>query len=111
VPLGKIAYHAPCHQRVQNIGPKTRELLALIPGTEITAIERCSGHDGTYGVRADTYALSMKLVKPVAERAAAAQPDWVASDCPMAADHIAHGMGTDHAAVHPITLVRKAYGI
>ena len=24
--LGKIAYHAPCHQRVQNIGPKTRDV-------------------------------------------------------------------------------------
>jgi glycerol-3-phosphate dehydrogenase subunit C len=23
--LGKVAYHAACHQRVQNIGPKTRE--------------------------------------------------------------------------------------
>ena len=55
--LGKIAYHAPCHQRVQNIGPKTRDVLGLIPGTEIQTIERCSGHDGTYGVKAKTYAL------------------------------------------------------
>ncbi len=27
--LGKVSYHAACHQRVQNIGPKTRELLSL----------------------------------------------------------------------------------
>jgi Fe-S oxidoreductase len=26
-PLGKVAYHIPCHSRVQNIGQKTRELL------------------------------------------------------------------------------------
>src|SRR5512135_359527 len=32
-PLGKISYHAPCHQRVQNIGPKTRDVLALVPDT------------------------------------------------------------------------------
>ena len=39
-PLGKIAYHAPCHQRVQNMGQKTRELLSLIPDTEIQIIAR-----------------------------------------------------------------------
>ena len=46
-PLGKVAWHVPCHQRVQNIGPKTREILELVPGTEVQAVERCSGHDGT----------------------------------------------------------------
>jgi len=49
---------------VQNIGPKTRELLSLIPGTQIESIERCSGHDGTYGLRRETYALSMKIARP-----------------------------------------------
>ncbi|HET7674064.1 MAG TPA: heterodisulfide reductase-related iron-sulfur binding cluster, partial [Gammaproteobacteria bacterium] len=44
--LGKIAYHVPCHLRVQNIGLKTRDLLQLIPGTELEVLERCSGHDG-----------------------------------------------------------------
>jgi len=110
--LGKVAYHAPCHQRVQNIGPKTRELLALIPGTQLESIERCSGHDGTYGVRRETYEVSMKIGRPVAARASSFAPDAVSSDCPMAADHIAHGM-TDNRRepVHPISLLRKAYGI
>ena len=26
------------------------EILELVPGTKVNAIERCSGHDGTYGV-------------------------------------------------------------
>ena len=30
--LGKVAYHVACHQRVQNIGAKTRDFMALIPG-------------------------------------------------------------------------------
>jgi len=46
-PLGKMAYQVPCHLRVQNIGLKTRDLLAMVPDTEIETIERCSGHDGT----------------------------------------------------------------
>ena len=49
--LGKVAYHVACHQRVQNIGLKTRDVMQLIPGTEVKAIERCSGHDGTYAVK------------------------------------------------------------
>jgi len=32
---------------VQNIGPKTRELLSLIPGTQIESIDALFGHDGT----------------------------------------------------------------
>jgi len=49
--LGKVSYHAACHQRVQNIGPKTKDTLAMIPNTEVQIIERCSGHDGTYAVK------------------------------------------------------------
>ncbi len=109
--LGKVVYHAPCHQRVQNIGPKTRELLAMIPGTELEFIERCSGHNGTYGIRRDTYAASMKIAKPVSARAEKASPDFVSSDCPMAADHIAHGMQTPPETQHPISLLRRVYGI
>jgi len=110
-PLGKVAWHAPCHQRVQNIGPKTRDVLALVPGTEVTAIERCSGHDGTYGVKTATYAIARKIAKPVESRIQQAAPDHFASDCPMAAAHLAHGMGDKPAAESPISLLRYAYGI
>ncbi len=109
--LGKVAWHAPCHQRVQNIGPKTREVLALVPGTEVTTIERCSGHDGTYGVKTATYAIARKIAKPVENRIQQAAPDHFASDCPMAASHLAHGMNDKPAAESPIGLLRYAYGI
>ena len=49
--LGKVSYHAACHQRVQNVGAKTREFLSLIPNSEVDMIERCSGHDRTYAVK------------------------------------------------------------
>ena len=51
--LGKVSLHAACHQRVQNIGPKTKEILSLVPGAQVDLIERCSGHDGTYAVKAE----------------------------------------------------------
>ncbi len=110
-PLGKIAWHVACHQRVQKIGPKTREVFELIPDTEIITIERCSGHDGTYGVKKATYALSRKIARPVEKRVAQAEPDHFTSDCPMAGSHIAHGLEDKPANEHPLSLLRLAYGL
>jgi glycerol-3-phosphate dehydrogenase subunit C len=109
--LGKVAYHVACHQRVQNIGMKTRDFLQLIPGTEIAAIERCSGHDGTYAIKSETYEKAMKIARPVVNRVKQAEPDTFGSDCPMAGRMIAHGMADTGTAEHPITMVRKAYGV
>ncbi|GLQ95764.1 heterodisulfide reductase-related iron-sulfur binding cluster [Dyella mobilis] len=109
--LGKVAWQVPCHQRVQKIGPKTRDILQLVPDAEVTTIERCSGHDGTYGVKHKTYALSRKLAKPVESRVAQAEADHFTSDCPMAGSHIAHGLGDKPEAEHPLSLLRKAYAI
>jgi Fe-S oxidoreductase len=109
--LGKVAWHVACHQRVQNIGPKTRDVLNLVPGTEVVTIERCSGHDGTYGVKKSSYAFARKIAKPVEARVAQAQPAHFTSDCVMAGAHIAHGLGEGFQSEHPITLLRKAYGI
>lgn len=109
--LGKVAYHVACHQRVQNFGMKTRDFLKLIPDTEVTAIERCSGHDGTYAVKSETYEKAMKIARPVVNRVKQAEADTFGSDCPMAGRLIAHGMEGSGAAEHPITMVRKAYGV
>jgi glycerol-3-phosphate dehydrogenase subunit C len=110
-PLGKVVYQASCHQRVQNLGQKTREVLALVPGTAVEIVERCSGHDGTYAVKKESYALAMKIVRPVAARVEKADPDHFGSDCPMAGAHIAHALGQDGRQQHPLTLLRLAYGI
>jgi Fe-S oxidoreductase len=109
--LGKVAYQVSCHQRVQNIGPKTREVLSLVPDTEVKAIERCSGHDGTYAVRKETHERSMKILRPVVNQVKQFDPNVYTSDCPMAGSHIAHGLGHDSEPLHPISLLRKAYGI
>ena len=109
--LGTIAWHVPCHQRVQNIGPKTKDVLSLVPDTKIEVIERCSGHDGTYGVRAGTYEKSQKIARPVINRVKKMNADYLISDCPMAATQIADGLELKHGETNPLTLLRKAYGI
>ena len=110
-PLGKVAWQVACHQRVQKIGPKTREILQLVPDTEIVTIERCSGHDGTYGVKRETYAISRKIARPVEKRVQQSEAAHFTSDCPMAGNHIAHGLDDKPGNEHPVSLLRKAYGI
>ncbi|MBN8279301.1 MAG: Fe-S oxidoreductase [Gammaproteobacteria bacterium] len=109
-PLGKVAYHVPCHLRVQNIGLKTRDVLQLVPGTTVEPIERCSGHDGTYGVKVEFRAASVKIGTPVAEQVAASGADHFCSDCPMAGAQVA-GIANRGDHPHPIELLRQAYGI
>ncbi len=121
--LGRISYHIPCHSRVQNVGQKTREMLELIPDTKVTTVERCSGHSGTWGVKKEFHEIAMKIGKPVFKQMAAAAPDYIASDCQLAGHHIMQGISqlnqqssqnlvkTDAKLAHPLTLVRKAYGL
>jgi len=110
--LGNVSYHIPCHSRVQNMGQKTREALQLVPGTSLNTVERCSGHDGTWGVKSEYYENSMKIGRPVFRQMATADPDYISSDCPIAGRHIEQGMGETRAQrAHPLSLLRKAYGI
>jgi Fe-S oxidoreductase len=110
--LGRVSYHVPCHLRVQNIGQKTRELLEKVPGTTLTTIERCSGHDGTWGVKSEYFEQSMKIGRPVFRQVLEAEPDYISSDCAIAARHIGQGTGNATGLKrHPISLLRIAYGI
>ena len=109
--VGKVSYHVACHQRVQNIGPKTRDVLSMIPDIEIETIERCSGHDGTYGVKEETFDLAVKIGRPVANRIKKNEPDHFTSDCPIAGHHLANILDDGSAPTHPMSLLRMAYGL
>ena len=58
---------------------------------------------------------AMKIGKPVFKAMAKDGPDVISSDCALAGHHIEQGMalaGTPAPAVaHPLTLVRRAYGL
>ena len=113
--LGNVSYHIPCHSRVQNVGRKTADMLQMIPDTKINVVERCSGHAGTYGVKKEYHQMSMKIGKPVFKAMAIESPDYISSDCQLAGHHIEQGFevnGLKKAEMaHPLSLLRKAYGI
>ena len=113
-PLGKVAYHVPCHGRVQKIGLKTQEALKAVPDTEVLTIERCSGHAGTWGVKKEFHQNALKIGRPVTRQIAEFAPDYFASDCELAGHHLEEGVGENKGRAklrHPITLLRMAYGL
>jgi Fe-S oxidoreductase len=110
--LGKVSYHVACHQRVQNFGLKTKDVLELIPNTQVIAIERCSGHDGTYAVKSEYHEASMKIARPVVNQIKRHESDYYGSDCPMAGHQLEKALGDEAPPpAHPLGLLKLAYGI
>ena len=109
--LGDVFYQVACHQRVQNIGMVTKKILELIPNTSVQALERCSGHDGTYGVKKETHEIAVKLAKPIVKELDSKPYQSFISDCTLAANHIVNVSGKNIFPDHPISLLKRAYGI
>ena len=109
--IGSVFYQVACHQRVQNIGQVTKKILELIPGTDVEALERCSGHDGTYGVKKETHEIAIKIAAPIVREYEKNSAPQFTSDCTLAAHHIVNAMGNKVAPTHPISLIKQAYGI
>ena len=109
-----------CHARAQNVGAKAAEMLRLIPGFQVGVIERCSGHGGSWGVLKENFEVALKVGKPVARQIAETPRAFVASECPLAAEHVAQGArivaeqegGTGPTeSHHPIEILARAYGL
>ncbi|MDB5405704.1 MAG: ferredoxin, partial [Rhodospirillales bacterium] len=115
---GGVTLHIACHARAQNMGQKAAEMLRLIPDSAISVIERCSGHGGSWGVGKGNFDVALKIGKPVVRQALKDGNHIVASECPLAGEHIIQGMEmlegakppADHAS-HPIEIFARAYGI
>src|SRR5690606_23631698 len=85
---GGVTAHLACHARAQNLGPKSAEMLRLIPDTQVTVVERCSGHGGTFGVMKETYPVARKVAKNAVAAVKRANSAHVCSDCPLACKHL-----------------------
>ena len=87
-------------------------LAALLPDdvpAEVTLIDACSGVDGTWGMQKRFHAESMKVARKMLDAIEAAEPEHVSTDCPLSALRIEEGTG--HKAVHPVVLLRHAFGL
>ncbi|HSI01339.1 MAG TPA: heterodisulfide reductase-related iron-sulfur binding cluster [Reyranella sp.] len=116
---GGISLHLACHARAQNMGAKGAEMLRLIPKTRVAVIERCSGHGGIWGTRTENFEVAVRVGKPAAQAALKNNTSHVASECPLAAEHLMQVMemtvGEEKPrpfrADHPIEILARAYGL
>jgi glycerol-3-phosphate dehydrogenase subunit C len=115
---GGVALHIACHARAQNMGQKAAEMMRLIPAADLTVIERCSGHGGSWGIMKGNFETALKVGRPVARQANDSGKAYLASECPLAGMHIVQGMERldqgkrpAGAALHPIELFARAYGL
>ena len=102
------AYHAPCHLQAQNIGLRSRDLIKLT-GTKVALVQKCSGIDGTWGLRSENYQLARKVAQPLRDAIESAEPDVVVGDC-----HLANGaisQETGRVPLHPLQFMARAYGL
>ena len=116
---GGVSLHLACHARAQNMGAKGAEMLRLIPETRVAVIERCSGHGGIWGARTENFDIAVKVGTPAAQAALKNDTSHVASECPLAAEHLMQVMemtaGEERPkpfrADHPIEILARAYGL
>jgi len=104
--LGKVAFHVACHNRVQNFGYRGRDLLKWAGG-DVTLVDRCCGMDGTWGMKSEFFAESLKVAEGAARKVLAAEPDTVSSDCPLAGLQLRQKTGRN--CYHPVRILNAAY--
>jgi Fe-S oxidoreductase len=103
-----ITWHAACHYRAQQMGPKSSQLMQLT-GAKVQMVERCAAIDGTWGLRAENVEMAKRIAKPLMERVRESKADLVVGDCHLANVAITEDAGT--RPVHPMQVMARAYGI
>jgi glycerol-3-phosphate dehydrogenase subunit C len=104
---GTVAYHVPCHLKAQGIGLSSRDLMRQIPGVEVTTVDACSAHDGTWAMKKEFFALSMQWGRKAFDGMREADARVMATDCPLAAVQIEQATGVH--PIHPIEVLARAY--
>ncbi|MBI4818263.1 MAG: hypothetical protein HY791_18510 [Deltaproteobacteria bacterium] len=106
-PGGKVACHAPCHLRAQAIGFRGRDLIRKIPGVSVSLTMECCGHDGTYGMKTETFEASKRLGQKAFDGMKEGGARFYSSECPLAGAQFEQHTGIK--ALHPMSILARAY--
>jgi FAD/FMN-containing dehydrogenase/Fe-S oxidoreductase len=105
-----IGYHLPCHQRALYQESPSLELLSLIGGLQVQAIEKgCSGMAGTWGMKKKNYLQSIRMGWGLMSELR--KPDYFVgttecTSCKMQMEHAAR-----KPTLHPVKVLAMAYGL
>lgn len=109
----RYTYHVPCHRGwTPTLGGAPLQLLDQIPGLEYHAMEepeKCCGAGGAFFVNYSD--LSRGIRKKKLDDIGNTGADVVISQCPGCRSYISAGMSENRKTIHPITLLRRAYGL
>ena len=105
-----VAYHAPCQQQGHFIGKPALDLLALVPGLQVTEMTaRCCGIAGTYGIKAEKYEIGMTVGSELFEQVRDSGASVVACDSETCRWQLTKA--TQRPALHPVDFLHRAYGL
>ncbi len=107
----KISYHIPCHLRAQNIGYRSRDIMRLIPNTQVDIVEECCGHNGNWAMKKENFSLSLQAGSKLFNQLNNLDANEISTDCPLAALQLQQGAKLSNRPLHPIQILAKAYKI
>jgi Fe-S oxidoreductase len=105
-----VGHHVPCHLKALGKPPAGPQLLGLIPGMRVHTIDvSCSGMAGTFGLKAENYAVSLEAGQPMLQKLA--QPDirYGSTECSTCRLQMEDGGGK--RTLHPVQYLALAYGL
>ncbi len=102
----KVAYHTPCHLKVQDDSGASARMLAKIPGVELDNLTcNCCGMAGSWGLFAENYSLSRQIGSDLIDKLDASKADAGVTDCPTCTLQM-EAFGNKEV-LHPIEILHK----
>jgi glycerol-3-phosphate dehydrogenase subunit C len=105
-----VIYHAPCQLKSHNVGRPAAALLRRIPGVIVEETDaECCGVAGTYGLKAEKYAIAKAVGQAVFDEIQASSARRIICDSETCRWWLEKHTGK--IAVHPMQILAEAYGL
>jgi FAD/FMN-containing dehydrogenase/Fe-S oxidoreductase len=106
----RVGHHVPCHLKALGRPPAGPDLLRLIPGLEVLTIDvGCSGMAGTYGLKAENYAVSLRAGQPMLHELTRPGVQYGSTECSTC--RLQMEDGGRRRTLHPVQYLALAYGL
>jgi Fe-S oxidoreductase len=105
-----VGHHVPCHLKALGRPPAAPALLALIPRLRVRTIDvSCSGMAGTFGLKAENYAVSLAAGQPMLAELTRPGVLFGSTECSTCRLQMEDGAG--RRTLHPAQYLALAYGL
>lgn len=87
----KVAYHMPCHMKVQQSAESSIKMLSSINGVEVEDLQsNCCGMAGSWGISKKNYDLSVEIGSGMIQKLNSSTAEIGVTDCPTCAMQMEH---------------------